>query len=74
MQSGRFEFCFQKVRLVKTGKVTMDCMIGATSKVHHGKNKEAKRDSSKNLPLVQSLGKSQSHLKASFQGRLKSEG
>ena len=42
------------------------------NKVHHGKIRE-KRNSCKSLPLVQSPGKSQSHLKDSFQGKLESE-
>lgn len=34
MQIGRIDRV-QIVRLARTGKVTMKCMIGATSKVHH---------------------------------------
>lgn len=30
----------QIVRLARTGKVTIECMIGATSKVHHDRNWE----------------------------------
>lgn len=34
MQIGRIDIV-QIVRLARTGKVTIECMIGATSKVHH---------------------------------------
>jgi hypothetical protein len=44
-------------------------MIGATTRFIMVKF-EGKGDSSKNLPLVQILGKSLSHLKDSFQGML----
>lgn len=58
----------QIVRLARTGKVTMECMIGATSKVHHVEIGKKKDSSTKSLPLVFGLGKSRSHLKDSFQG------
>lgn len=68
MQIGRIDNRVQIVRLARTGKVTMECMIGATSKVHHVEIGKEKDLSKKSLPLVFGLGKSRSHLKDSFQG------
>lgn len=67
MQIGRIDRV-QIVRLARTGKVTMECMIGATSKVHHVEIGKEKDSSKRSLPLVFGLGKSRSHLKDSFQG------
>ena len=67
MQIGRIDVD-QIVRLARTGNVTIECMIGATTRFIMVKT--GKAGFKRNLPLVSGLGKSLSHLKDSFQGSL----